>query len=176
MRDERTLKWDERYLKLAKLFSTWSKDPSTQVGAVAIGDHGQVLAQGYNGFPRGIDDSLDRLSVRPVKLTFMIHAEMNVIFNASFNGVSLDGSTLYVYGLPVCSECCKGMIQAGFKRIVTLCLDEKVQIGTHWYDSALVSSAMLTEAEVEHVFYTISNENDDIRNFQKKVEWSSLSE
>ena len=43
-------KWDLRYLDLAKHISTWSKDPSTQIGSVAIGENGQVLSQGYNGF------------------------------------------------------------------------------------------------------------------------------
>ena len=49
--------WDKKYIDLAKHIATWSKDPSTKIGAVAIGEKGQVLAQGYNGFPRGIDDS-----------------------------------------------------------------------------------------------------------------------
>jgi len=42
---------------------------------------------------------------------------MNVIYNATFNGVSLDGASLYVYGLPVCSECAKGIIQVGIKKV-----------------------------------------------------------
>ena len=32
-------KHDEKYLDLAKFFAGWSKDPSTGVGAVAIGEH-----------------------------------------------------------------------------------------------------------------------------------------
>ena len=47
-------KWDIRYLELAKQLSTWSKDPSSKIGAVAIGDKGQVLSCGYNDFPKGI--------------------------------------------------------------------------------------------------------------------------
>ena len=50
-------KWQERYLDLAEEISKWSKDPSTQCGAVAVGDKGQILSQGYNGFPRGINDN-----------------------------------------------------------------------------------------------------------------------
>jgi len=49
------LKWDQRYLKLAEEVASWSKDPSRKIGAVAVGAKGQVLAQGYNGFPRGIE-------------------------------------------------------------------------------------------------------------------------
>ena len=49
--------WWPRYLGIARQVSTWSKDPSTQVGAIAVGTKGQILAQGYNGYPRGMDDS-----------------------------------------------------------------------------------------------------------------------
>ena len=54
-------KWDNRYLRLAKEVSTWSKDPSTKVGAVAV-LNGSVLAQGYNGFPRYILDDPEPVS------------------------------------------------------------------------------------------------------------------
>jgi deoxycytidylate deaminase len=47
-------KWHERFLDMARLVSTWSKHPEFQVGAIAIGDFGQLLAAGYNGWPRGI--------------------------------------------------------------------------------------------------------------------------
>ena len=50
-------KWDERYLALAAEIATWSKDPSTQVGAVTVGSKKEVLSQGFNGFPRGINDT-----------------------------------------------------------------------------------------------------------------------
>lgn len=103
--------WNLRYLKLAKEISTWSKDPARQIGAVAIGDKGQVLAQGYNGFPRGIYDGAIRYNDKAVKHQYVVHAEQNVIYNATYNGVSLDGATLYVWGLPVCNECAKGIIQ-----------------------------------------------------------------
>ncbi len=87
-------KWDIRYLNLAKEVSTWSKDPSSKIGAVAIGSKGQVLAQGYNGLPRGIFDGKERLRDKETKYKYIVHAEMNLIYNATYNGVSLDGSTL----------------------------------------------------------------------------------
>ena len=111
-------KWDIRYLNLAKEVSTWSKDPSSKIGAVAVGSKGQVLAQGYNGFPRGISDGEIRYTDKQTKYKYVVHAEQNVIYNATYNGVSLDGATLYVYGLPVCSDCAKGIIQVGIKRVV----------------------------------------------------------
>ena len=111
-------KWDERYLQLAKHVSTWSKDPSTQVGAIAVGDKGQVLSQGYNGFPRGVKDD-DRYNVKDVIYRYVVHAEMNCIYNATFHGVSLNGATLYVYGLPMCNECAKAIVQVGIVRVVS---------------------------------------------------------
>ena len=111
-------KWYKRYLKLAKEVATWSKDPSTQVGAVVVGSKGQILSQGYNGFPRGISDLSKRLNDRDVKLSLIVHAEMNAIYNATYSGVSLDGSTIFIYGLPACSECAKGIIQVGIKKVV----------------------------------------------------------
>tara|TARA_B100001057_G_scaffold462980_1_gene516502 strand:+ start:1802 stop:2239 length:438 start_codon:yes stop_codon:yes gene_type:complete len=111
-------KWDKRYIDLAKHIAGWSKDPSTKIGAVAIGEKGQVLAQGYNGFPRSIDDSDERYFNKETKYKYVVHAEMNCIYNATYNGVSLQGSTIYISGLPVCHECAKGLIQVGVKRVV----------------------------------------------------------
>jgi dCMP deaminase len=139
--------WDYRYLNLAKEVSTWSKDPSTQVGAVIVGDKGQILSQGYNGFPRGIKDSEDRLNDRPTKLKLVVHAEMNCIYNASFSGVSLENSTVYVHGLPVCSECAKGVIQVGVKRVIMCC---PVDIDDKWKDSFNETEKMFDEAGVSY--------------------------
>ena len=47
-------------MRLAKEAAQWSKDPSSKIGAVAIGGKGQVLSTGYNGFPRGCSDSLTK--------------------------------------------------------------------------------------------------------------------
>jgi dCMP deaminase len=70
--------WDARYLDLARHVAKWSKDPSTQVGAVVVGKDRRKIAVGYNGFPRGIADD-NRLFDREVKYTLIQHAERNVI-------------------------------------------------------------------------------------------------
>ena len=142
----KTLKWDNNYLSLAKEVSGWSKDPSTKIGAVAVGNKGQVLALGYNGFPRGVDDSDERLSNKDVKYSLVVHAELNCIYNATYNGASLDGATLYIYGLPVCNECAKGIIQTGIKRVVMPQYDE---IDTKWRDSFETTKLMFKESGVE---------------------------
>ena len=75
--------WDHKFIRLAREVSTWSKDPSRQIGAVAVGSKRQILAQGYNGFPRGILDTSERYADRPTKYQFIVHAELNCICNAS---------------------------------------------------------------------------------------------
>jgi dCMP deaminase len=127
-------KWDTRFLKLAKEVALWSKDPSTQVGAVVVKDR-RILATGYNGFPRGIYDDESWYKNRDVKYMFVVHAEMNCIYNATEAGVSLKGSTLYVHSLPVCPECAKGVIQVGIERIVMLKGDLKEPWKTRYKDS-----------------------------------------
>jgi dCMP deaminase len=138
--------WQQRYLDLAKQVSTWSKDPSRKIGAVAVGSKGQILSQGFNGFPRGILDSADRYNDRPTKYKLVVHAEMNVIYNATFNGVSLDGASLYVYGLPVCSECAKGIIQVGIKKVFIYTDDAVPAIWTEAYD---LTCDMFSEARIQ---------------------------
>ncbi|BAS68162.1 MAG: CMP deaminase [Gammaproteobacteria bacterium] len=137
-------KWDARYLSLAKEISTWSKDPSTQVGAVTVGSKKEVLSQGFNGFPRGIDDTEARYNDRDTKYKFVVHAEMNAIYNATYSGTSLDGATLYVYGLPICSECAKGIIQVGIKKVII----QKSKELDNWNDSVKLSKQMFDEAGV----------------------------
>ena len=140
--------WGDKYIHLAKEISTWSKDPSTKIGAVVIGEHGQILSQGYNGFPRGINDTPERLNDRERKYELIVHAEMNAIYNASLNGVSLKNSTLYIYGLPICNECAKGVIQVGIKKVIAM-RPEKYNIA--WEESINNARNLFNEAEVMYL-------------------------
>lgn len=108
-------KWDRRFFDLAKQVSSWSKDPSTQVGAVIVNQYRQVLSLGYNGFPRKIFDSEGRYENRACKHAFVVHAERNALDNAF---TDLRGATMYVTHFP-CNECVKGIVQKGIERIVT---------------------------------------------------------
>ena len=136
-------KWDIRFLEMAKLVASWSKDPSTQVGAIAVRNR-TVIAQGYNGFPRGISDEPYRYEHKQLKYKMIVHAEMNLIYNAADNGVSLKDSTVYVAGLPACGECAKGLIQAGISRVVT----PEQEIPENWQESISSSISMFKEAGV----------------------------
>jgi len=135
-------KWDLRFLKMAKLISTWSKDPSSQIGAVVVGENRRILSTGYNGFPRGIEDN-SRLADREEKYKYIVHAEMNAIYNATWNGVSLHGSTIYVYGLPICASCSLGVVQAGVSRAVCA-----YKPSERWEESFKHTKSVFTEAGV----------------------------
>lgn len=124
-------KWDHRFMEIAKRISTWSKDPSSKIGAVIVNDERRILATGYNGFPKGIDDSDERLNDRNQKYPLIIHAEMNALMNALYSGVSVKDATIYVYGLPVCAECSKSVIQSGIRRVV---FSTEKEIPQKWLD------------------------------------------
>lgn len=141
-------KWTRRYLDMAKEVATWSKDPSTKVGAVAVGSKGQILSQGYNGFPRGVKDFRQRYEVREEKYKYVVHGEMNAIYNACHTGASLDGATLYVTGLPVCSECAKGIIQVGISKVI---MEYPKDIPDSWRESMKTTSSMFLEAGVTFI-------------------------
>jgi dCMP deaminase len=139
-------KWHLRFLSIAKEVSTWSKDPSTQIGAVAVKDK-VILSTGYNGFPRSIEDSESRYNNRQEKYRYIVHGEMNCIYNATHIGAKLDGSDLYVYGLPTCSECAKGIIQVGVKKVF-VCYPENIK--EKWSESEKLSSDMYKQAGVDY--------------------------
>lgn len=107
--------WDWRFMDLASHVAGWSKDPSTKVGAVIVNDKRQVLGMGYNGFPRGVDDYFQRYENREVKLMLVAHAERNALDNTFTDS---EGATLYSTLFP-CTDCAKGIIQRGIKRVVT---------------------------------------------------------
>ena len=146
----KSYKWDKRFIALAQHIALWSKDPSRKIGAIAVGSKGQVLAQGYNGFPRGISDDVSMYNNKITKYQHVVHAEMNCIYNATYNGTSLDNSTLYIHGLPVCCECAKGIIQVGVKRVVTKEIDDSMP--ERWIESTALTKKMFDEAGIVYDF------------------------
>ena len=144
-------KWDRRFLEMAKLISTWSKDPSTQVGAVIVSGRNKVVGIGYNGFPRGILDNKERYDDRPTKYKLVVHAEVNALLDAGERAI---GSKLYVYPTfafpPVCSDCCKFAIQSGIVEIVGY--DQSgitKEALARWEESIRISEMMCNEANVK---------------------------
>ena len=137
-------KWDLRFIGLAQHISTWSKDPSTKVGCVVVGEDREIRSTGFNGFPRGIDDDEDRLMDREKKYPLICHAEENAIMHAARIGVSLKDSTAYVTW-PPCSRCARSLIQAGIREIV---YPETGKIPERWIEDFTISDSMLNEAGV----------------------------
>lgn len=137
--------WNKRFIELAKHVSTWSHDPSTKVGAVIVNENRVVVGMGYNGFPRGVQDSPERLNNKELKRELVVHAELNAILNS--NG-SVKGCDLYVYPYPPCNECAKAIIQSGIKRV--FCIDFVVT--KKWADAFEISEIMFKEAGVEVKF------------------------
>ncbi len=138
-------KWDKRFLEMATLVASWSKDPSTKVGAIAVRNR-TVIAQGYNGFPKGMSDEQFRYEQKVLKYKMIVHAEMNLIYNAADNGVSLRGSTVYAVGLPVCSDCAKGLIQVGVERVV---MPMREELDDKWAVSCADAQSFFDEAGVK---------------------------
>lgn len=110
------MKWDRRFLRLAREVASWSKDPSTKNGAVLVRPDRSVASVGFNGFPQEMSDAPLYYQDREVKYDRVIHAEMNAVLFVR-DPVPLTGYTLYTTG-PSCSRCAVHMIQAGIRRFV----------------------------------------------------------
>lgn len=115
-------KWDVFFIEMAMFVARKSKDPSTKVGCVLVGEDQQVLSIGYNGFPRCVlgDDSptSDRWE-RPIKYQYVEHAERNAVYNAARTGISLLGATAYMNWDPTpCADCTRALLQSGIVEIV----------------------------------------------------------
>jgi len=131
-------------LGLAKQISTWSKDPSTQTGAVIVRPDRTIASVGFNGFPRGIADTDELLNNREEKYKRVIHCELNAILSARER---LDGYTLYNYPGQSCSRCAVHVIQAGIKRVVARSADDDFNV--RWREERLLAEDLFLEAGVE---------------------------
>ena len=135
------MNWDNWLLGLCKYISMASKDPSTKVGAVIIDADRRVVSVGYNGLPRGVEDSDERLNNRDIKYKIIIHAERNAIL---FAQKSLKDCTLYVFPMMPCASCASMVIQSGIKRVVA-----PVSNNPRWQQDIDISMQLFKEANVE---------------------------
>ena len=117
--------YDEYFMKMTQVVATRSTCLRRNVGAILVKNK-HILSTGYNGAPRGLKHCSEvgclreKLNVQPGErheLCRGLHAEQNVIIQASVFGVSIDGATLYCTAAP-CSVCAKMLINAGIKEIV----------------------------------------------------------
>jgi len=143
-------KWDNRFLEVATLAAGWSKDPNAKVGALVVNSKRAITAVGYNGFPIGVEDSVDRLSDQDMKNEMVVHAEQNAVLAS---GLSAKGGTIYVVGKPVCARCAGVIIQAGLSRVVAR--QPKKGTNSKWDKVGEIACEMFKEAGVQ--FDSLSN-------------------
>jgi dCMP deaminase len=134
-------KWDIRFLNIAEQTAQWSKDKSV-CGCIIVNDENNILAGGYNGFPRNVKDD-DRLLTRDIKLLIVVHAEANAIASAARNGINIKGCTAYINRHP-CSQCAALLIQAGIKRVIWT----ETETNIKWKQSHDMAEVILSEANI----------------------------
>jgi|TARA_R110001592_G_scaffold348458_1_gene642585 dCMP deaminase len=146
------MEWDRYFLNIAEQVKEKSKDKRTHIGAVIVGKDNEIVSTGYNSFPRGINDNIEERQERPEKYYWIEHAERNAIYNAARIGVSLRESTMYLTcGIP-CSDCAKGIISSGIKRIHCK-IKDTTRNREYWDEHAKRSLQMFKESGVEVIFY-----------------------
>ena len=60
--------WDEYFIHMLNAVASKSKDTSTKVGAIIVGEHKNILSTGFNGFPRKIQDKKHSITHNPYSL------------------------------------------------------------------------------------------------------------
>jgi len=134
---------DFKHLRLAQAVADiYSKDPSTKVGAVVLGEHVNQLAIGFNGLPPGLADD-HRLQDRAWKYAHVRHAEANALSNA----IGFQPVTLYVTHHP-CQQCALAILAARTVRRVVTCSPAGA-FAERWTDSTLAAREIFNEAKIE---------------------------
>mgnify|MGYP003647500592 CR=1 FL=1 len=140
-------RWDMRFLEMAQLVASWSKDPSTKVGATIVDDDRRVISVGYNGFPKGVADN-KRLEDRDEKYKMIVHAERNALL---FSNTSVKNCSIFTYPFMPCPVCAGMIIQSGISRVISFKSDNK-----RWQEDFEISRKMFEEAEVHVIEYDVS--------------------
>ena len=141
--------WNIAFMQQAQLMSTRSKDPSTKVGCIIVSPDRFVLSEGYNGFPRGVADTPERLNDRTQKYPRVVHAEANAIINAGRNGAKIDNGILFVTQ-PPCPNCAKMIAQAGIREVFYIDLDKSKKNIAGWRDELGISFDMFDEVDIKY--------------------------
>lgn len=129
---------------------SYSTDPSTQNGAVLVGEDRKVLCNGSNHFPVNVKETPERWE-RPIKYSFVEHAERNCIYSAARNGIATQGLVMYCPWF-ACADCARAIIQAGIRTVIghnTLIHNEGSEA---WKQSVAIGDAMFEEAGVETLY------------------------
>jgi len=135
------------YVEIAKSVAAASKDPRYKVGAVIFDNDDIIVSTGYNGAPRGVEDTLARYA-KPLKQYYIAHAEINAIAQAARKGASTLGCNIVIWGKPPCANCAMAIIQAGIKSVF---VPVNCNTNSSYIDSFNAAAAMFNESGV-HVY------------------------
>lgn len=114
MNEEKQLKYDLAYLKMAYEWGKLSHCKRKQVGALIVKDR-MIISDGFNGTPTGFDNCCED-ETGETKWE-VLHAEANAILKVASSTQSCNNATLYITLSP-CTQCSKLIHQAGIKRVV----------------------------------------------------------
>lgn len=141
-------KWDLRFMAMADLVASWSKDPSTKTGAVIVSPDRTDVIFGYNGFPSRMKDDPSLYANREFKYSRIVHCEMNAVLNAKR---SVRGYTLYTAPFLSCDRCAVHMIAAGIVRVVAP--KPTPDQATRWEEAFKKTRGYFREANIEVIEY-----------------------
>lgn len=150
---------DVEYLELAYYQAVKSPDPSTQNGAIIVKNK-QIIGQGFNEFPAGVKYADERWE-RPIKYSYIEHAERNAIFDCVRKGNSTVGAVMYCPWY-ACADCGRAIIQAGIKEVVGHMLPAHKD-NPRWKDSIAFAIAMFEEAGVKYRYVEAKISAGDIK-------------
>ncbi len=114
MNDEKQLRYDKAYLRMAQTWAALSHCKRKQVGAIIVKD-GMIISDGFNGTPSGFDNCCEDADGNTH--WYVLHAEANAILKVAKSTHNCQDATLYLTLSP-CKDCSKLVIQAGIKRLV----------------------------------------------------------
>lgn len=138
--------WNTRFISLAEIIGSWSKDPSKKIGAIVVDKDNRIVSTGFNGFARGVADIKESLENKDVKRLLMLHAEENAILYAKQD---LSGCRIYIAGLPPCVHCASMIIQSGIKEVYFKNLDPNKKVSEFWQSNLKLATEILTKAGVK---------------------------
>lgn len=141
-----------KLIPVINAIASLSKDPACKVGCGIIDDDGNLLSSGWNGFPRGVEDSAHRLQSRELKLCFVVHAEANAIAQAARTGARLHGASIIVTERFPCKSCAGLIIQSGIKRVYAPIMNP-AETNRQWFEDMDFSMTMFKEAGVQVINY-----------------------
>lgn len=141
LQNDKLIKWHLRFLSLAEHVAAWSKDPSTKVGAVITDYDNRIVSVGYNGFPKGVTDSDERLQDRETKYKIIVHGERNALLFARRH---LKDCKLYTWPFMPCAPCAAMIIQSGITEVISPMSDN-----SRWIEDFKIAETLFKEAGVK---------------------------